>query len=313
VVDTDSLANRLRKNFRHLCRWANRHGLGAFRIYDSDIPEFPCAIDWYEGFAHVLYYPPRRIRRTGLDEAQDQIIEAIRTGLEIPAERIFVKTHVPMKWGEGQYGRLARTGKEQAVREGGLEFWVNLADYVDSGLFLDHRLTRARIRAEARGKRFLNLFSYTGSFTVYAAAGGAASTTSVDLSRAYLDWAKRNLALNRLDQGKHAFIQADVLEWIEKAPANAYDLIVLDPPSFSASKKMHRAFEVQRDHATLLEGAMALVDAGGALYFSTNFRGFRLDFPVPPGFGVEELTPDSIPEDFRRKDVHRCWCFRRSV
>ena len=311
MVETDSLANRLRKNFRHLRRWANRQGLGAFRIYDCDIPEFPCAIDWYEGFAHVLYYPPRRIRRTGLNPAQHQIIEAVRTGLEVPSERIFVKTHVPMKWGEEQYRRLARTSKEQAVREGDLEFWVNLTDYVDSGLFLDHRITRARIRAEARGKQFLNLFSYTGSFTVYAAAGGAASTTSVDLSRAYLDWAKRNLALNRLDHGKHAFIQADVLEWIEEARGNAYDLILLDPPSFSASKKMRRAFEVQRDHARLLERATALVAAGGSLYFSTNFRGFRLEFRPPAGFGLEELTPDSIPEDFRRKDVHRCWCFRR--
>src|SRR6266852_3047889 len=214
-------------------------------------------------------------------------------------------------FGEEQYRRLARTSKEQAVREGDLEFWVNLTDYVDSGLFLDHRLTRARIRSEARGKQFLNLFSYTGSFTVYAAAGGAASTTSVDLSRAYLDWAKRNLALNRLDHGKHAFIQADVLEWIEEARGNAYHLILLDPPSFSASKKMRRAFEVQRDHASLLERATALVAAGGSLYFSTNFRGFRLEFRPPAGFGLEELTPDSIPEDFRRKDIHRCWCFRR--
>jgi len=216
-----------------------------------------------------------------------------------------------MKWGEEKYGRLARSRKELAAREGGLKFWVNLVDYLDSGLFLDHRHTRARIRDEARGKKFLNLFCYTGSFTVYAAAGGVASTTSVDLSNAYLDWARRNLALNRLEQGRHQFIQADVLEWIEGAREKAYDLIVLDPPSFSASKKMRRAFDVQRDHAKLLEHATALVAPGGSLYFSSNFRGFSLNFRTPAEFELEELTPNTIPEDFRRKDIHRCWCFRR--
>jgi 23S rRNA (cytosine1962-C5)-methyltransferase len=309
VLEAESLANRLRKNFRRLRPWANRQGLGAFRIYDADMPEFPCSIDWYEGFVHLLYYPPRRVRHHGLEEAEDLLVRTVGTALEVPSDRIFWKAHAPMKWGEKQYGRITRDRKEITVREGGLKFWVNLSDYLDSGLFLDHRLTRARIREQAKGVKFLNLFCYTGSFTVYAAAGGAVSTTSVDLSRAYLDWAKRNLVLNHL-HGGHQLIQADAVRWINQAQAlGRYDLIVVDPPSYSSSKRMLGAFNVQRDHPRLLEQTTALLAPGGSLYFSTNFRGFQLDFRPAGGLAYEELTAETIPEDFRRQDIHRCWRF----
>jgi len=309
MLEAESLANRLRKNFRHLRRWASRQGLGAFRVYDSDMPEFPCSIDWYEGFVHLLYYPRRRIRDRGVPESKPLLVGAASAALGVPSERIFFKAHVPMKWGDQQYGRIGSNRKEIAVREGGLKFWVNLSDYLDSGLFLDHRLTRARIREQAKGKRFLNLFCYTGSFTVYAAAGGAARTTSVDLSRGYLDWAERNLALNNLGRG-HQLIQADALRWIAQARADErYDLIVVDPPSYSSSKRMRGSFNVQRDHPKLLEQTIALLAPGGSLYFCTSFRAFQLAFRPAAGIASEELTTETIPEDFRRKDIHRCWRF----
>jgi 23S rRNA (cytosine1962-C5)-methyltransferase len=192
------------------------------------------------------------------------------------------------------------------VQENGLKFEVNLSDYLDTGLFLDHRDTRARVRAESKGKRVLNLFSYTGSFSVYAAAGEAKQTTSVDLSNTYCDWAERNLRLNGFEPGaRHAVVRADVTSWLESAPGT-WDLAVVDPPSFSASKKMERTWDVQRDHRWLIQTIGGLLSPGSTLYFSTNFLGFKLDAQLDP---EEELTPKSIPEDFRRP-VHRCFRFQ---
>jgi 23S rRNA (cytosine1962-C5)-methyltransferase len=216
-----------------------------------------------------------------------------------------VKTHAPKPWRQEQYGRVGVGHAIFTVKEHGLSFEVNLSDYLDTGLFMDHRTTRARVRAEAKGKRVLNLFAYTGSFSVYAAAGGAAATTTVDLSNAYCDWAERNLGLNGVAVGpSHRVLRADVLGWLE-ACRERFELIVLDPPSFSTSKKMGRSFEVQRDHRWLVEAAGALLTPGGALYFSTNFLQFELDPRLSAGV---ELTPKSIPEDFR-PGIHRCWRF----
>jgi 23S rRNA (cytosine1962-C5)-methyltransferase len=197
------------------------------------------------------------------------------------------------------------------VEEQGLKFWVNLGDYLDTGLFMDHRLTRARVRDEAKGKSFLNLFCYTGAFSVYAAAGGASRTLSVDLSNTYLDWAEENLALNGLSDVRHTLLRADAMAWVQdqrKDPEQTFDLVVCDPPSFSTSKKMQGTFNVQRDHVRMLEGIRELLSPGGVLYFSTNFLGFELKDTAVRGFEqVEELTPGSIPEDFQRKEIHRCW------
>lgn len=298
--------NRLAKNARQRLPWARRQGLTAFRLYDLDIPEWPFAVDWYAGFAHVMEYPRRRQVREGtLDAARDEVVRATCAVLELPPERVFTKTHERRPWGRGQYERQGAAATLVTVQEQGLRFECNLSDYLDTGLFLDHRVTRARVRAEAQGTRFLNLFAYTGSFTVYARAGGAAETTTVDLSNTYCDWAERNLALNGFSPGpKHRVVRADALAWLEAAKG-PFDLVVLDPPSFSTSKKMGRRFEVQRDHRWLVSRVRELLAPEGGLYFSTNFLGFTLDARLG---GAEELTPGSLPGDFRRS-VHRCFRF----
>lgn len=296
--------NRLRKNAKQRFKWAEKEKVTAFRIYDLDMPEWPFAIDWYAQHAHVMEYPRRKQVRDGsIDEARVEVVRATAAALELSPEKIFTKTHEKRPWGRGQYERLGTSSTLVNVQEHGLTFECNLSDYLDTGLFLDHRVTRARVRQEAKGKRFLNLFAYTGSFTVHALAGGAAETTTVDLSNTYCEWAERNFRLNGFSPGgKHRVIRDDVLGWLEEERGQ-YDLIVLDPPSFSSSKKMGRRFEVQRDHRWLIDTTRALLAPGGALYFSTNFLGFELD----ARFGDAEPL-DSLPGDFRRT-VQRCWRF----
>jgi 23S rRNA (cytosine1962-C5)-methyltransferase len=299
--------NRLAKNARHWMKWARRRQLEAFRIYDLDLPEYPFAVDWYQGRVHVMEYPRRSSLRDGsADASRAEVLGAIEKVLEVPPERIFTKTHERQAWGRTQYEKLAAEQAVFTVQENGLKFEVNLSDYLDTGLFLDHRDTRARVRGEAKGKRVLNLFAYTGSFSVYAAAGGAKETTTVDLSNTYCDWAERNLRLNSFEPGAvHQVLRADVTRWLESARGR-WDLAVVDPPSFSSSKKMERTWDVQRDHRWLIETVGGLLAPGGTLYFSTNFLGFELDAELEP---AEELTPRSIPEDFRRP-VHRCFRFQ---
>lgn len=312
AVEVEAFENRLQKNARRFLKWARGQGLTAVRLYDRDIPEFSYVVDWYDGRVHLEEYPRKRAFRSGELEAQRAaVLTAIAKVLEVSPDVIFVKTHLPQAWGKQQYGRQARRGERFVVEERGLKFWVNLSDYLDTGLFMDHRDTRARVRGEARGKRVLNLFAYTGAFTVYAAAGGARETVSVDLSGTYLDWAQDNLALNGLDEPRHRLVEADVLQWLEAAREPPFELIVLDPPSHSTSKRMTRSFDVQRDHRRLLELTLARLAEGGALYFSTNFTRFQLDPRAVEGLVAEELTPRSLPEDFQRKDIHRCWRITR--
>jgi 23S rRNA (cytosine1962-C5)-methyltransferase len=307
-----TFANRLRKNWRHFRRWAQTRGLTAFRVYDFDIPEYPYVVEWYDGRVHLVEFPPRRARREG-GMPREEVFAAVASVLEVAPERIYVKTHSPQPWGQTQYGREGHGSEHFTVEESGLKFWVNLGDFLDTGLFLDHRNTRARVREEARGKRFLNLFAYTGSFSVYAAAGGAKSTTTVDLSNRYIDWAQENLEVNALAGPQHSFVVADATRWLaeEVTRQGAYDLIVLDPPSFSTSKRMTGSFNVQRDHPRLLTDTLALLAPGGVLYFSTNFRGFELNTKNLEA-RFEELTPKSIPDDFHERDIHRCWRISRA-
>ncbi|MBJ6764778.1 class I SAM-dependent methyltransferase [Myxococcaceae bacterium JPH2] len=304
--------NRLRKNAKRLRKWAQAQGLTAFRVYDRDVPEYPYAVDLYGDHAHVVEYPRRRALRDGTTETQrEEVLAAVTAVLAIPAERIRVKTHTPQPWGRSQYGRVGQGSERFTVEEQGLKFWVNLGDYLDTGLFMDHRNTRARVRSEARGLRVLNLFAYTGAFTVYAAAGGARSTVTVDLSNTYLDWAEENLALNKLADARHVLIRADAKAWLEaqaREGSEQFDLVVCDPPSFSTSKRMAGSFDVQRDHVRMLEHLRAVLAPGGVLYFSTNYLGFELKESATRDMQhVEELTPGSIPEDFQRKEIHRCW------
>lgn len=315
MTPAEVFENRLRKTARHLKKWAKRKGLSAFRLYDRDIPEFSYAVDWYDGRVQLAEFPRRRDVLSGAHEQNlREVVAAVKRVMEIPDEKLYLKTHTPQPWGERQYGREGEGSEKFVVTENGLKFWVNLGDYLDTGLFMDHRDTRQRVRGEVRGLRFLNLFAYTGAFTVYAAAGGAVSTMSVDLSNTYCDWAQENLVLNDLWDERQEIVRADVLEWLDWAVGEKlqYDLIVLDPPSFSASKKMKRSFDVQRDQVRLLEKVTSLLSERGVLYFSTNFQGFELRMGGDVrDYDFEELTPDSIPEDFHFKKIHRCWRITR--
>lgn len=302
-----AFANRLKKRARHLRKWAAREGVSCYRLYDRDIPEVPLAVDWYEGRLHVAEYA------RGGEGPQDDawvaaMVDAAREALAVPADGVFVKRRERQR-GLSQYDKVDATGARFVVREDGLRLLVNLTDYLDTGLFLDHRVTRRMVREEARGERVLNLFAYTGAFTVHAAAGGAASTTTVDLSRTYLDWARDNLAENGFAVGAaHELVQADVTRWVRDAPAGRWGLVVLDPPTFSNSKRMDEVFDVQRDHVGLLQAVYRLTRPGGVVYFSTNYRRFK---PEPAAFAgatrVEEISDRTVPEDYRNSRIHRAW------
>ena len=303
-----SFANRLRKNFKHFRKGFAQQGLTAYRVYDRDLPEYPYVVEWYAGRIQLVEFPRRRATQATAAR-RAEVWEAVRDVLEVSPENIYPKTHEPKPWGRAQYGREDSANDFFSVLENGLTFWVNLKDHLDSGLFLDHRRTRAQVRREALGKRFLNLYAYTGSFTVAAGVGGASDTTTVDLSNTYLEWAERNLVSNGLAGPKHTLVRADVMAWLGGADGEAFDLIVLDPPSFSTSKAMRGTFNIQRDQTRLLERALHLLAPGGTLYFSTNFRGFDLE-ATGLDATFEELTPGSIPEDFHDRAIHRCWRVR---
>lgn len=314
MSDAAMFENRLRKNVRRLGRWAERQGLTAYRVYDKDIPELPFTVDWYAGRIHLVEFPSKKAVREGSAEAlRAEVLTVVERVLEVPPERIFTKTHLPKAWGREQYSRQSDEAARFVVEENGLKFQVDLASYLDTGLFLDHRNTRARVRSEAGGKRFLNLFCYTGAFTVYAAAGGARETVSVDLSNTYLDWLELNLDLNGLAARHHILERGDANAWVQHAAGEGerFDLIVCDPPPFSTSKAMKGTFDVQRDHRRLIEQTASLLTPDGVLYFSENYLGFQLDERLERTLEIEELTPASLPEDFHQRDIHRCFRITR--
>jgi len=305
------LVNRLRKNQKALTPWLRREEISCYRLYDRDLPEYALAIDRYGELVHVQeYHAPSSIDERQAAERLAAALEVLPEALQVAPENIYCKVRQRQR-GTSQYQKQGEQGTFHEVGEGGLRFRVNLADYLDTGLFLDHRLTRALLREAAAGKRFLNLFAYTGTATVYAAAGGAVSTTSVDMSRTYLDWAARNLELNGLSGRQHRLVQADCLDWLRREQGR-YELIFLDPPSFSNSKRMQGAFDVQRDHVELIRLASGLLTEDGMLIFSTNLRSFRLDEQAVADLHCEELTAATIPMDFRRNaKIHRCWRLRQ--
>jgi len=303
---------RLAKRFKHLAKWARRQGIEAFRVYDRDIPEVPLVIDWYAGWLHAAEYE-RPHERTEIehDVWLDKMIEAAAVELGVPVRQTFLKVRKRQRAGD-QYEKVDQRKAVLTVREGGLEFEVNLSDYLDTGLFLDHRQTRGLVRAEAEGRRFLNLFCYTGSFSVYAAAGGAAETTSVDLSNTYLDWTRTNLAKNGFkDAGRHRTVRDEARAFLEhraKRGEPAFDLVVCDPPTFSRSAKSETPWDVERDHAELLELVARNLAPRGVVHFSTNFRRFHLaEEPLATLYTIREITRQTIPEDFRNDRIHRAW------
>lgn len=307
------LANRIQRVARHRRKWAKRAGVGCFRVYDRDIPDQPLVVDWYDGDAVAWAFDRARNESEAQEEAWlAAAMGAVASGLGLDPARVWLKRRRRQRGrqldeGEGQYERLDQSGAVKVVPEQGLRFEVNLSDYLDTGLFIDHRQTRALVRAEAAGRDVLNLFAYTGSFTCYAAAGGARSTTTVDLSNTYQGWTRRNLALNGVAEGEaHRLVRADCLDWLRRVGAPAYDLIVCDPPTFSASTAMAASFSVVRDHPWLLERCRDLLRPGGVLWFSSNARGFALA-ALPPGLQGEETTARTVPEDCARRPPHRSW------
>lgn len=315
VINTlaEPFVNRLKKNLRKLKTWSQRAGVEAYRIYDQDLPEFAVAVDLYGSWVHVQEYEaPKTINPKQAEERLAAIMQALPLALNIPQDQIFLKVRKRQK-GLLQYKKNASEQIFHEIREADCRFLVNFKDYLDTGLFLDHRLTRQLVQSMASGKRFLNLFAYTGSVTVYAAKGGAKQTTTVDMSRIYLDWAKKNLKLNGFDSIQHRFIEANCLEWV-KEDNRRYDLIFLDPPTFSNSKKMDGTFDVQRDHVELIQNVTHLLEPDGVLIFSNNFRKFKMDHNAFPQLKIENLDEAMLPKDFARNPkIHNCWKITKQV
>ncbi|MGH8149884.1 MAG: class I SAM-dependent methyltransferase [Steroidobacteraceae bacterium] len=309
-------ANRLGKNVKRLRSWAERMGVSSFRLYDADMPEYAFAIDLYRTddpqplWLYVQEYAaPREIEPEAVRRRRGEVLATLPGVTGVPRERIRVRTRRKTRRGE-QYEKVGERARTHVITEGGLEFEVNFDDYLDTGLFLDHRLTRAWLKERAAGRRFLNLFAYTGTATVYAAAGGAAATTSVDLSRTYLGVARSNLALNGFDAARHSLVQADCREWLRVGDRRdgPYDLIFLDPPTFSNSKRMQGVLDVERDHPELLDACARLLAPGGAILFSTNAQRFELEESVSRRYEVRDLSAATLPLDFERNPrIHRCF------
>lgn len=313
LPDFEAFANRLRKMDKHLGKWARRRGISCYRVFDADLPRFPLAIDRYEEYLHVAEYKRQhglaedeyRLWRSGAKQAMAEV-------LHVPAARIFFKERQPQK-GKQQYEKQSQEGRFIIAQENGLRFLVNLVDYLDTGLFLDHRPTREKVREQAQGKRVLNLFAYTGSFTVYAAAGGAVATTTIDLSNTYLQWAQRNMELNGLQGPEHELLRADVKDWLQQPVQGLYDIIMLDPPTFSNSKSMQEVLDVQRDHPELINACLRRLAPEGLLYFSTNFRKFKLEPEKLQAGRIKDITRATIPKDFRNPKIHYCWLLQHGA
>lgn len=302
--------NRLGKVFKHLRKTARRQEITCYRVYDDDIPEFPFSIEFYEDYIYLAEYH----RKHGMEEEAheawlDQCLDTISRVLEVPVENIFVKQRQRQQHRQGgqQYEKLSFESKELLAKEGGLTFKVNLSDYLDTGLFLDHRITRGMVREEAAGKKILNLFCYTGSFSVYAVAGDAAEVTSVDLSKTYLAWAEENMRLNGFDTGKHHFVHADVLQYLDTLKINTYDLVILDPPTFSNSKRMKDILDIQRDHVDIVNRVLMATKKGGVVYFSNNYRRFVLDADNISASSIKDITAQTLPFDFQQKMIRKCF------
>lgn len=313
------LLNRVKKNAKHRRKWGRRQGVTCLRLYDQDIPELPLVIDLYEERLHASVFV-RDDEEINEVEGHCMVwLAAIAEQLGLDPDQIYLKTRARQR-GARQYTKRASEGGRVEVGEAGLRFWVNFTDYLDTGLFLDHRSTRERVASEARGCRFLNLFAYTGSFTVYAAAAQAVETTTVDSTQTYLQWARDNLELNQLDGPQHRFVRADVREFLsaERLQISSglrppYDLIVLDPPTFSNSKSAHPPFDVRRHHHELFNALAPLTAPGGVLYFSNNARRFSLDEALTRDWEITEITAQTTPLDFQQRRPHRCWrCVRRA-
>ena len=304
MADQKTIQNRIDKNFKHRAKWARREGIESFRIYEKDIPEFPFIVDVYKDHAVIFEKRDDEIDAEKFDHF-NFIISAVKNVLNLPEERVIIKSRFKQK-GTTQYERLEEKNITMPVKEYQAEFLVNLHDYLDTGLFMDHRPMRQVIFKEARGKKFLNLFSYTGAFSVMAALGGATHVTSVDLSSTYQEWARKNFEHNKLSLKEHNFIVQSALEYLEKS-VNKFDLIFLDPPTFSNSKSMTEDFEVEKDQVFLVKNCLRLLNPNGVLYFSNNKRKFKLDPELNTIADIIDISDKTIPQDFRDQKIHHCF------
>lgn len=304
MADLQTIQNRIEKNYKHRAKWARKEGLDAFRIYEKDIPEFPFIVDVYKDYAVIYEKRDDEIDAEKFDHF-NFIIAAVKNVLKLPEEKVVIKSRIRQK-GTTQYERLEMRNEILPIKEYQAEFLVNLHDYLDTGLFLDHRPMRQVIFNEARGKKFLNLFSYTGAVSVMAALGGASHITSVDLSSTYQDWAIKNFEHNKLSLKEHNFIVQNALLYLEKANTK-FDLIFLDPPTFSNSKKMEDDFEVEEDQLILIQNCLRILAPNGTLYFSNNKRKFKLDPKASELANIQDITDRTIPIDFRDRKIHHCF------
>jgi len=303
--------NRIKKNLKRLKSWRNQNDISCFRAYDRDIPEYAVAVDIYDQWIHVQEYKaPKSVSPEIALKRLKDVVYTLPSLFGVPAENIFLKQRQKQKR-SAQYEKQSDLSKTVLVKESGLTFEINLGSYIDTGLFPDHRLIRSMIEPMAMGKRFLNLFSYTATATVYAARGGAVSTTSVDKSNTYTRWAKKNMRLNGFDNSRHVFHSSDCLSWMKKEKSR-YDLIFLDPPTFSNTKKTGSSFDIQKDHPELILAAVNLLADGGTLIFSNNYRQFKMDFSRLSHLQIEDITASTMPPDFERNQkMHNCWLIRR--
>ena len=305
--------NRLTRVYRHRSKQARRLKISCFRVYDHDLPEFPFCIERYGDKIYLAEY----LRRHGMDEAAHEswlkaCLETISQVLELPVSHIYLRERKKMGHREEQYEKIDGQRNVFTVVENGLKFLVNLSDYLDTGLFLDHRITRELAGAEARDKNVLNLFCYTGSFSVYAAAGGARTVTSVDLSRTYLKWAEDNFSINLLkDPDRYRFIHADVKQYLKSLSPGSFDLVIMDPPTFSNSKRMKDFLDIQRDHVELLNDVIRATAKGGIIYFSTNYSRFVLEKDQIKASEIRDITGLTTPFDFEGK--LKRWCYKLIV
>lgn len=304
MADQKTIQNRIEKNYKHRAKWAKKEGIEGFRLYELDIPEFPFIVDLYKDHAVIFEKRDDQIDAEKFDHF-NYIVSAVKNVLHIPEEKVIIKSRMKQK-GATQYERLEARNEFMALKEYQAEFLVNLHDYLDTGLFLDHRPMRQVIFNEARGKKFLNLFSYTGSVSVMAALGGATHVTSVDLSSTYQDWARKNFEHNKISMREHNFIVQNALDYL-KVAVNKFDLIFLDPPTFSNSKKMEDDFEVEKDQLELVRNCLRLLNPGGTLYFSNNKRKFKLDPLISDMAVVQDITEKTVPMDFRERRIHHCF------
>ncbi|WP_150913952.1 bifunctional 23S rRNA (guanine(2069)-N(7))-methyltransferase RlmK/23S rRNA (guanine(2445)-N(2))-methyltransferase RlmL [Marinobacter halotolerans] len=310
------LRNRLKKNMKTIGQWARKQNIGCYRLYDADMPEFALAIDIYEGRVHVQeYVAPKSVDERSARERLAEALAVIPEALGIDAEDMVCKQR-QRQAGLSQYEKQEASGEFFTVHEHGCALRVNLKDYLDTGLFLDHRPVRHWIQRNAAGKRFLNLFCYTGAATVHAAVGGASRSLSLDMSNTYVKWAQENLAINGVDPAHHRVEQTDCLQWLADRPAKdqRFDLIFMDPPTFSNSARMAGVLDIQKDHGRMIRQAMHRLTSEGILIFSNNFRRFKLDDDIGDEFAVEEVSADTLDRDFQRNArIHRCWHIRHKI